>query len=97
MDGVEFLLSADAAKSGPTPESPLGDGIVAPQFIRRTVTSGPLAQRATQGFAWLMLQTFATKAVGLGAADEVGGVGRIRGEGPRRRFSGARAQGSRRF
>lgn len=67
MDGVEFLLSADAAKSGPSPETPLGEGVVTPQFIRRTVTSGPLAQRATQGFAWLMLQTFATKAVGLGA------------------------------
>ncbi len=60
-------MSGDAANSGPTPESPRGDGIVAPRFIRRTVTSAPLAHRAAQGFAWLMLQTFATKAVGLAA------------------------------
>ena len=60
-------MSADAANFRTPPETPSGDDDSAPRVLRRTTQSEPMANRATRGFAWLMLQTFATKFVGLGS------------------------------
>jgi O-antigen/teichoic acid export membrane protein len=60
-------LSADPAKFPVPSEVPPANGPPAPRPRRRTTSSEPMANRATRGFAWLMVQTVATKAVGFGA------------------------------